>query len=49
MAAKIQIFILQTKSRDQNLNNHFSKLPKEFFDEILVKVGEHVHIYIAKI
>ena len=39
MVAKIQIFILQTKLCDQNFKNPFSHL-KEFFNEIMVKVGQ---------
>ena len=39
-------FHLQIKSLDQNLKTTF---PKECFNEIVVKVGEHDYIYIVKI
>ena len=46
IAAKIQIFI-RKPSYVSKIWKSFS--PKEFFNEILVKVGEHEYIYIAEI
>ena len=40
------IFISRHFDFGQNLKNHF---PKEFFNEIWLKVGEHEYIYITEI
>ena len=47
MVTKTGIFILRTKSLDQNSKNHFPI--SGIFKEILVIVAEHKYIYIAEI
>ena len=47
VAAKKQIFVLQKKSRDQNLKKKTFLM--EFFNEIWLKFEEYEYIYIFEI